>query len=77
VPPCSIRAIIRARELHDHPRRIAGSIALIFALCAIVDFILGYIRGRTMSAGAISVVLGLFGTTFYWFLIRGSKDRDE
>ncbi len=58
-------------------RRIAGSVAFIFVLCAIIDFILGYIHGRTMSAGVISAVLGLFGTTFYWIIIRREKGKDE
>ena len=50
-----------------------------FSLCAVADFILGYIHERSVPAGVISVVGGLFGTAFYvlvlkWFL-NGSDQR--
>jgi uncharacterized membrane protein len=61
----------------SNPRRIAWLIPLIFVVCAVVDFIMGYIHGRTMSAGVIRAVLGLFGTTFYLFIFRPWKGNDE
>jgi hypothetical protein len=50
--------------------RTAGVIVLIFSLCAVADFILGYFRERTISAGVISVVGGLFGTAFFLLITQ-------
>lgn len=59
----------------------AKAIVLIFVLCAVADFVLGYIHERSFPAGLISVIGGLFGTAFYvlvfkWFL-NGSDQTDS
>lgn len=48
----------------------AKAIFLIFALCAVSDFILGYLHERSLPGGMISVVGGLFGTAFYVLLLK-------
>jgi hypothetical protein len=41
-----------------HP--ITGKVVLLgFTLCAVVDFVLGFFKGRSVLAGIIAVVLGL------------------
>jgi hypothetical protein len=40
-------------------------------------FHLGYVRGRSISAGVIGVVGGLFSTAVYLFLFWPQKDRDR
>jgi len=56
----------------------AKGILLIFSLCAVFDFLLGYFRGRSFPAGVISVVGGLFSTAlFVFFFMCGRKDKDE
>lgn len=46
------------------------TILFIFVLCAGFDFLRGYIGGHSTHAGLITVVGGLFGTAFYFFLFR-------
>ncbi len=56
----------------------AKAILLILALCAVCDFVWGYIKRCSIPAGVISIVLGLFGTALYCFLMRAfRKDKDE
>src|ERR1019366_9396604 len=45
-------------------------VLLIFLVCAVFDSVLGYIHERSVPAGVISAVGGLFGTAFYLFLFR-------
>src|ERR1035441_5516167 len=53
--------------------------------CAAIDFVWGYFRERSVPAGVISAVGGLFGTAWYlllgrWMsqlLKRGSQDNDR
>jgi ribosomal protein L40E len=53
------------------PRTItAKAIVLVFSLCAVADFIFGYIHERSVPAGVISVVGGLFGTAFYLLVLK-------
>ena len=50
-------------------RSISGkSIMAFFLACALVDLILGYIRGRTFSAALGHVIFGLL-STFVIFII--------
>lgn len=56
----------------------AKGVLLIFLLCALSDFAWGYFKARSLPAGVISVVLGVFGTTFYAWLMgvfRTSKSE--
>jgi hypothetical protein len=63
-----------SQEGNSLPKTVsAKAILLIFAVCAVSDFILGYLHERTFPAGIISVVGGLFCTAFYvlrlkWFM---------
>ena len=52
-------------------------IVLIFLLCALFDFVWGYVHERSVSAGVISIVLGLFGTAFYALVFLPREDKDE
>lgn len=57
---------------------LTAAILLIFSLCAIGDFVWNYVKGRSIAEGAVSAVLGLFGTAWYVFLFLGSrKDKAE
>jgi hypothetical protein len=42
----------------------------VFALCAVADFVLRYIDKRSVPAGVISIVDGLFGTAFYLAVLK-------
>jgi hypothetical protein len=46
----------------------AKGVLLLFALCAVFDFLWGYFRGRSLPAGVISVVGGLFSTALFALL---------
>jgi len=48
--------------------RSGKSIFFIFAVCAVIDFLLSYFDHRSVPFGVISAVGGLFGTAFYLFL---------
>jgi hypothetical protein len=48
----------------------------IFVVCGVFDLVLGYGRTRSFPAGIVSVVLGLFGTAFYAW-IMGAFRRDS
>ena len=52
----------------------ASAIVLIFALCAIFDFVGEYHNGRSIPAAVIIPVLGLFGAALY-FLLAGALRR--
>lgn len=59
-------------------RSTTKAILFIFSLCTVSDFVLGYIHERSIPAGVISVVGGLFGTIFYLFLWKWMwKDNDD
>ena len=56
------------------------AILLVFTLCAVADFVWGYIHERSVPAGVISVVGGLFGTAFYFLVFNWAwkaKDRND
>ena len=44
-------------------------ILLVFSLCAVCDFVWGYVHERSIPAGVISVLGGLFGTAWYYLLL--------
>jgi hypothetical protein len=44
-------------------------IVLVFALCALTDFVWSYVKGRSIIEAVVSAVLGLFGTAWYLFLL--------
>jgi hypothetical protein len=44
-------------------------------VCAVFDFVLGYIHERSVPAGVISAVGGLFGTAFYLLIFRVIEAR--
>jgi hypothetical protein len=48
-------------------------ILLIFSLCAFGDFVWSYVRGRSITEGVISAVLGLFGTAWFAFCFLSSE----
>jgi len=56
---------------------IASVIVLIFSFCAVGDFFLGYLHERSIPAGVVSVVGGLFGTACYLLLLWPWKGKDE
>jgi hypothetical protein len=62
--PLSVQDVDRL----PHTRSTTKAILFIFLLCSVSDFSLGYVHERSIPAGVISVVGGLFGTAFYLFL---------
>ena len=54
----------------------AKAILAIFVGCAAIDFIWGYIHERSLIAGVVAIVLGLFGTAWYAFLFGVWKGGD-
>jgi hypothetical protein len=44
------------------------------SVCAVIDFVWGYVHEHSISAGVISVVGGLFSSTWYLLLFW---DRDN
>ena len=57
-------------------RNTARNIALAFILCGVFDFLWGYIREHSVAAGVVAIVLGLFGTAWYLFLLGAWKRND-
>jgi hypothetical protein len=60
--------------------RSTKAILVLFVLFVVVDFVLGYFRGRSFSAGVISIFGGLLSTAFYLTLFwwrSGPKSADE
>jgi len=55
------------------PNSSVKVILLIFMLCGVVDFVFGYVNGRSMLAGIVWVVLGVFGTAAWMFFFRPWK----
>lgn len=60
----------------------AKVVLVIFLGCAVIDFIWGYIHQRSVPAGVISAVGGLFGTAWYlllgkWLLKSLSQNNDK
>jgi hypothetical protein len=65
----------------EHRRRqtISGrSVVLVFALCALADFVWSLLDRRSMMESATSAVLGLFGTAWYvigfWASLQNDPD---
>ena len=54
-----------------------GRILLFFVLCAISDFVWGYIKGRSISEALIRVIFGLFGTALIGLLAGMFRRRSE
>ena len=54
-------------------------VATVFLLGAVVDFVFGYMRSRSLVSGAFAVFFGLFGTgLFVWVMwLRNSKDGPD
>jgi hypothetical protein len=67
--------LVTSPKLDAAPARktSANAILAIFLACAAIDFIWGYIHERSVVAGMIAIVLGLFGTAWYVFLLGGWK----
>lgn len=57
-------------------RRSAKIILLGVLVCAICDFMRGYIHARSLVAGVIGVIFGLFSTAWILFLSVPWKDTD-
>ena len=55
----------------------AKTILFIFLFCAIADFAWGYVRGRSIPVGVITVVFGLAGTAFYSYLLSVIHGRTD
>jgi hypothetical protein len=72
-PPVPLTPSVAKDDLN--PRRIFGikGILLVFALCAAFDFGWGYFHQRSIPAGVIGVIGGLFGTAFYLLAMRPWK----
>jgi hypothetical protein len=58
------------------PHSGAKGILLFFVLCGVVDFIWGYVQGRSMLAGVVWLVLGVFGTAGYVLFFGGWKNGE-
>ena len=58
-------------------RKNLKGVLLIFSLCALFDFVLGYFRGHSISTAVTSVVLGLLSTAIFFFFYRLSPDSQE
>ena len=57
-------------------RTITAKVLLCFALCAATDFLWGYFRGHSLTAGVIRVIGGLFSTALVaLFLMWGLKSE--
>jgi hypothetical protein len=67
--------LVTSPKLDASPARktSANAILAIFLACAAIDFIWGYIHERSVVAGVVAIVLGLFGTAWYVFLLGGWK----
>jgi hypothetical protein len=59
------------------PGTAAKAIVLVFLLCAVFDFVWGYVHERSVLAGVISVVGGLFGTAFFLLVFWPWKDKNN
>jgi hypothetical protein len=57
-------------------RKTWKTIVLVFVLCAFADFFLGYVRGRSIGGGVVSLFLALFGTAVCVFLFFGPGKDD-
>lgn len=55
---------------------VAKSILLFFVLCGVADFVWAYIHGRSILGAVVAVLLGLFGTAWYFFLLGGWKNSE-
>lgn len=49
----------------------------LFLGCAVIDFVCGYVHERTIPAGVISVVGGLFGAAFYLLVLKWLVEHDN
>jgi len=58
------------------PRKKARIILLTFLICGVFDFVWGYFHEHSILAGMVAIVLGLFGTAWYLFLL-GAWKRDD
>lgn len=59
-------------------RAIGGkSLAVLFLLCTLGDFIWGYVEGRTFSAAMGRVLFGLFSTLVVLLIAWSSRNNDE
>jgi O-antigen/teichoic acid export membrane protein len=59
------------------PGTAVKAIVLVFLLCAAFDFVWGYVHERSVPAGVISVVGGLFGTAFFLLVFWPWKDKND
>jgi hypothetical protein len=61
------------------PSITGKSVAWFFLLCTLFDFVLGYIRGRTLPAAIGHVLFGLLSTFAFllWWWIRDNDDQGE
>jgi hypothetical protein len=55
----------------------AAIVVIVFLLCAVGDFIWGYVHQRSVFGALVCAILGLFGTAFYMAIIWSSRDKDE
>jgi hypothetical protein len=53
------------------------TILLLFSLFVVSDFVLGYIKERSIPAGVISIFGGLFSTAFYLLLFWWGSRKDK
>jgi hypothetical protein len=76
-PSSGVReSCLRARGV-THCGQAGTIILLIFSVGALVDFVLGYIHERTISAGIVTAVFGLLGTAFYLHITQPWKSKDK
>ncbi len=45
-------------------------ILLFFIACAVLDFGWGYLHEHSLAAGAVGLLLGLFGTAYFLLALR-------
>jgi hypothetical protein len=62
--------LVTSPKLDTTPAKTTSAKAILAIFrCAAIDFIWGYIHERSVVAGVVAIVLGLFGTAWYVFLL--------
>ena len=54
----------------------ARGVVLVFAICALADFVWAVLEKRSLAEAIISAVLGLFGTAWSLLIMRAAEDND-
>ena len=75
---CSARFLAKHRDFtHNGHRMNRLSPMVFFALCAVFDFVWGYIKWHSAIAGLVAIVGGLPVTVFLFFVLRAFGNDDD